>query len=348
MPSQTVLPRWRGFNLTNMFPLDSDGGFVEEDFQLISELGFDFVRLPLCYLLWVQDRRPEAPYNIYEPALEQIDQAVLWGRRYGIHVNLNFHRGPGYCVNRQIEEKFDLWSTPEGLDAFRFHWQLFARRYRGIPSRQLSFNLINEPPKPVATTIGRKGVSREDHARVIRATMRAIRETDPDRLIIIDGLDWATEPCPELSDTKLPQSCRAYVPAGLTHYQAGWAKGIVFRTPTWPMAERPADAAFGDLGDHAWDRPTLEAWYQRWADLAAQGVGVHCGEGGSYKFTSHAVVLAWMRDVLEILQSHNIGWALWGFRGGFGIMDSDRADVAYEEWRGHKLDRQLLGLLQAH
>ena len=37
------------------------------------------------------------------------------------------------------------------------------------------------------------------------------------------------------------------------------------------------------------------------------------------------MVLAWLRDVLEILKSHNIGWALWNFRGPFGILDSEDA-----------------------
>ena len=45
MYRQTVLPRWRGFNLLGVFVMNSPGTFEEEDFQLISELGFDFVRM---------------------------------------------------------------------------------------------------------------------------------------------------------------------------------------------------------------------------------------------------------------------------------------------------------------
>ena len=36
------------------------------------------------------------------------------------------------------------------------------------------------------------------------------------------------------------------------------------------------------------------------------------------------------------------------FRGDFGIMDSGRKDVDYEDWYGHKLDRKLLTLLQKY
>lgn len=96
-----------------------------------------------------------------------------------------------------------------------------------------------------------------------------------------------------------------------------------------------------------WDRARLEQHYQPWVELAARGVGVHCGEGGAFMHTPHDVALRWLRDALDILRSHNIGYALWNFRGGFGILDSDRPDVAYEDWRGHRLDRAMLELLQA-
>jgi hypothetical protein len=35
-------------------------------------------------------------------------------------------------------------------------------------------------------------------------------------------------------------------------------------------------------------------------------------------------------------------------RGTFGILDSERSDVVYEDWHGHKLDRALLELLQRY
>ena len=34
--------------------------------------------------------------------------------------------------------------------------------------------------------------------------------------------------------------------------------------------------------------------------------------------------------------------------GSFGPLDSGRKDVAYEDFRGHKLDRAMIELLRAH
>ena len=48
--AQTVLPRWRGFNITEMLRSDAEihkkkGIFREEDFKWIADWGFDFVRI---------------------------------------------------------------------------------------------------------------------------------------------------------------------------------------------------------------------------------------------------------------------------------------------------------------
>lgn len=328
--AQHVLPRWRGFNLLDMFTTQSDGVFEEDDFRWMADWGFNFARIPACYTLWIEG---DDVTKLHEPMLEKIDRVVRLGQTYDIHISFNFHRGPGYSVNREREEPFNLWTDQEALDAFVFHWQTLAKRYKGIPSSELSFDLINEPPQPDGG-----GMTRANHERVVRATVDAIREVDPDRLIIADGLGYGRIPMPELADLGIAQSCRAYEPMGVSHYKASWVGGEDWPTPQWPGGWH--------YGSH-WDRDDLEALYDPWVELADQGVGVHCGEGGAYSHTPHDVVMAWFRDVLEILTAHHIGYALWNFRGAFGILDSGRTDVAYEDWHGHKLDRELLALLQA-
>ncbi|HUT35318.1 MAG TPA: cellulase family glycosylhydrolase [Planctomycetota bacterium] len=329
MNEQTALARWRGFNLLEMFTTRSDGAWREDDFRWIADWGFDFVRLPMCYLLWIEG---DDVFRPKEAMLANVDRAVRLGERHGLHVCLNFHRGPGYSVNAERKEPFDLWKDQAALDAFCFHWQLMARRYKGVPSERLSFNLINEPPAESPARM-----TRADHERVVRAAVAAIRAVDPGRLIIADGISWGNVPCPELADLGIAQSCRAYAPMGISHYKAHWVNVSDWSEPVWPgLAHR----------GETWDRARLEQHYAPWAALARQGVGVHCGEGGAFKHTPHDVVLAWLRDVLGILTSHGIGLALWNFRGSFGILDSDRAGVAYADWHGHRLDRALLELLQ--
>jgi endoglucanase len=337
--SKNPLPRWRGFNLLEKFTADDSSKsvtfnrrnptFQETDFQWIADWGFDFVRLPMSYRCWSS---PERWMELDEVVLAQVDDAVELGVRHGIHVSLNLHRAPGYCVNPPAEPR-SLWRDADALAASCHHWRTFARRYAGIPSERLSFDLLNEPPAPC------EAMTRVEHEHVIRELTAAIRDESPDRLIIADGLSWGNDPIPELVDLGVAQSCRAYLPMGISHYKAPWVGGEKFPLPQWPG---------GDNWGEAWDRQRLVAHYGKWAQLMAQGIGVHCGEGGCFKETPHAVFLAWFRDVLDILTGHGIGYSLWNFRGAFGVLDSGRKDVAYKDWHGHSLDEALLELLQQY
>ncbi|HXE52375.1 MAG TPA: hypothetical protein VN541_05135, partial [Tepidisphaeraceae bacterium] len=76
------------------------------------------------------------------------------------------------------------------------------------------------------------------------------------------------------------------------------------------------------------------------------GVGIHVGEWGAHNRTPHGVVLAWMKDYLDLWRDAGWGWALWNLRGSFGVLDSSRRDLNCEDFNGHKLDRQMLELLQ--
>ena len=82
-------------------------------------------------------------------------------------------------------------------------------------------------------------------------------------------------------------------------------------------------------------------------DLEAKGVGVMVGEFGCHNQTPHRYVLSWINDTLNAFKKAGFGWALWNFTGSFGVCDSGRFDVAYEDWHGRKLDRAMLELLQA-
>ncbi len=473
------LPRWRGFNLTEKFHREwSNGPFLESDFQWIHELGFNFVRLPMDYRVWIQG---DDWTKFDGGVLTEIDQAVAWGKRYGIHVAINFHRAPGYTV-ASPPEPLSLWKDTEAQEACAAHWAMFARRYRGIGNERLSFNLFNEP----------SGVDEEVYVEVVKQIVAAIRKEDPDRLIISDGLEYGRRPAMALAELKLAQATRGYVPSDVSHHQASWAGGTKDDpTPAWPRPrangmlysptkqEMPPESQLplvlegpfpkqtalrlrvqtvssranlvvrgdGDVfwakefvcgpGEGEWEKAVfLPQWnayqniYNRdytidipagtgrlevavtggdwlrlsqlgvkrsnadedvfnlqrqwgqqpaqvrydpqagegpflcenmenrqwlwdtmivpWQEAEQAGIGVIVGEFGSYNKTPHDVALRWLDDSLANWEKAGWGWALWNFRGSFGILDSGRKDVEYEDFHGHKLDREMLDLLQQY
>ncbi len=478
-PDFRNLPRWRGFNLLEKFSLEwSNKPFVEDDFRMISEFGFNFARLPMDYRTWIKDgdwRRFD------ESALREIDQAVAWGKKYGIHVCINFHRAPGYCVNKP-EEKLSLWTSEEALQVCALHWTEFAKRYRGIPNSELSFNLLNEP----------SNIGEDEYFRVAEKLCSAIRAQDPDRLIIADGLQYGRMPSYKLARLGIAQATRGYTPFSISHYKAEWVNGdgngqeapawnvpflnsflygpgkkefaspleikgrftgetilnlridtvsslsrllvkadgnirldrkfecrpgegewkkSVYR-PEWKIYQNIYDKDFSlaipdgtktvSIENSEGDWMTLSSlsivfdsggrkmlgkawtnmeWGQKQGSLSfdpfrnpplssgtmldrnyllkdciapwkefqcKEKIGIIVGEFGAYNKTPHPVVLIWMEDCLKNWKDAGWGFCLWNFRGSFGVLDSERMDLGYEDYKGHKLDRTMLELLQKY
>ncbi len=338
------LANWKGFNLMPFFSVfHSEEAYrnlsiSELDLKWIRDWGFTYVRLPFDYWFFVkgdaiQSKKmdPTNIRNLDETALEKLDVALEKCIEYGLHVTLNMHRCPGYCINGWDYEPFNLFKSPEAEDAFLFLWEFLSNRYKGISPQALSFNLLNEAPN-----IDER-MSREDYRRVMLRAEQAIHTISPDREIIIDGTGVGRDIVHNMIGEDVHQAFHAYDPFRLTHYQTYWVgDNSDWPVPTWPYQNEDGSVS---------DERHLRLQVAPWAELAKQGIGVHCGEFGCYKRTPHEVTLGWFEALMEILKEYDIGYSLWNFRGEFGIIDSDRHDVEYEDWYGHKLDRKLLNIL---
>ena len=342
------LPKWKGFNLLDFFsptPAGTRQGTTEDDFKWMSDWGFDFVRIPMAYPSYLKINRnrditPEEVYHINDKAIEQIDQLVYLAHQYNLHVSLNLHRAPGYCINAGFREPFNLWKDKEAQEAFYWHWDMWAKRYQHISREKISFDLLNEPAMIDDMNdqhSSKSIVPGQLYASVIEHASKKIWEANPDHLVIADGNNIGNNTIPEITHLPIGQSCRGYFPHIISHYKASWAMKDIDNLPPLKYP--------GQVGNQYLERGMLEKYYQPWIKLAQSGTGVHCGECGCYNKTPHEIFLTWFGDVVDILYANGIGLALWNFRGSFGIMDSERTDVEYEDWYGHKLDRKLLKLI---
>ncbi|MFN8207509.1 MAG: cellulase family glycosylhydrolase [Bacteroidales bacterium] len=462
----------RGFNLLGKFDVSwSNQGFSEQDFQMIHDMGFNFVRLPLDYRTYTQ----AGNWNVFlENEVKEIDNAVAWGKKYGVHVCINLHRAPGYCVNAAtlpVNQQLDLWTDTIAQNAFISHWEFFTTRYQDAPAYELSFNLVNEPSNVLDTV----------YLPIMRRAIQAIHAISPERLVFVDGLDYGRTLLPALKDEEnVAQAIHCYDPFGLTHYRAEWVNGAdSWPLPHWPMQwvstylygpwkssfksalvingsfqqgmevivnvrqvstqstlQIKADSKillskqfvctadtgedFSQVVSTEWGYqnisnkdfstslsspatklsfentagdwmtinsitlragssqfilyPSDDTWGQKQSTylLGADGV-LRTPEGtdllpfdlyrrnvdtariyqipfmvqefGVYNKTPHEVTLAFLSDLTRFFRENGIGWALWNFSGSFGILDSDREDVAYKAFRGHRLDEELLKVL---
>jgi endoglucanase len=301
----------------------------EQALDFLTATGFNFVRIPTDYRFWTTDFDYLHPN---EGVFTHFDGYLDACRTRGLHMSLNLHRAPGYCINRNDLERDNLWLDPVAQDAFVWNWENFARRYQGIPSDALSFDLLNEPPN-----IGQYGLTRDNHAALMRRTVAAIRAIDPAREIVIDGLGGGHLAMPELADLGVIHSGRGYQPMPVSHAQASWWDGHT----TAPEPVYPGVVWEG----RTWNRDALRDFYQPWRDVEAAGARVHIGECGCYNKTPNEVALRWLSDLFGLYKEFGWGYALWNFTGDFGIIAHGRPGAHYEQIHGYPVDRDLLEIL---
>lgn len=325
------MPRY-GFNFQWMFvwhegrePAPADAKALD----FLARHGFDFVRIPTDYRFWTRD----FDYlHLDEEVFSHLDGYLEETRRRGLHMALNVHRAPGYCINRNDLERDNLWKDRVAEDGFVHLWETFARRYKGVPNDFLSFDLVNEPPN-----VGQYGMTRADHERVIRRTVAAIRDIDATREIAIDGLGGGNLAMPELADLGVVHSGRGYVPMAVSHYQAGWWDGHQgLAEPTYPGVE---------WDGVRWDRDALRSFYEPWRAVERLGVAVHIGEFGCFDKTPNDVAIRWFQDLFGLFQEFGWGYGMWNFEGPFGIVEHGRPGARYEEIDGYRVDVELLDLM---
>lgn len=327
-----LIQKYYGFNfqwMSSWSPERRPEPADEKALDFLARFGFNFVRIPIDYRFWTDH------FDYFHPdesIFGCMDHYLEVCRSRGIHMSLNLHRAPGYCTNRNDLEKHNLWLDAIAQNAFVFLWETFACRYRDVPNQFLSFDLVNEPPNP-----GEHGMTRENHAAIIRRTVAAIRAIDPHREIIIDGLGGGYLAMPELADLGVAHSGRGYHPMPVSHHKAGWwSDSIHAPAPKYPGLRWQG---------RTWNRAALRDSYRSWQDVEAHGAGIHIGEFGCFKHTPNDIALRWLADLLSVFREFGWGYAMWNFQGPFGIIDHGRPGASMECIDSYNVDRALLDLM---
>ncbi len=173
LPDATVssLPYWTGFVMENMASANfadrrwsnlTDGSnyFYEENIKAIADAGFNCCRV-MYSLSHLTD--PADPLRVDETQLQCLDELVSWGMRYNVHIMLSISGLPGKksadesaryrwpndgLVQENVQQNDELFRLPETAALYRSCMEMLVSRYRGIPSRNLSIELLAEPAVP--------------------------------------------------------------------------------------------------------------------------------------------------------------------------------------------------------
>ncbi|GAB6089832.1 glycoside hydrolase family 5 protein [Spirochaeta dissipatitropha] len=318
--------RHTGFNVQWMYSYPEPA--LEPDFRMLDFAAanrFSFIRVPVNYWYLNHDFS-YFPLDLL--ALEKIDRYISAITERGMHASLNLHRAPGYCINGAEMEAHNLWTDAPARTAFIAYWKFLAERYSSYTSEQLSFDLLNEPPR-----IGQYNMSLESHNSLIAETIQTIKQVSPDRIIVVDGLSGGNIPIPELIQPGVIQSGRAYQPMRLTHYNASWCE----ETHGMKIQDYPGTEYDGKI----WTIETIRDHFRPWENLENMGSSVHIGELGCYNTVPNSSALRWFEDLFTVLRQNNWGWAFWNFDGPFGICEHGRSGARYTRINGYNIDADL-------
>jgi endoglucanase len=290
------------------------------DLELIKRMGFDHVRLSVdpavfeCLLNATTCEQVQILDGIVSKCLA-LDLAVI----VDIHPSGEFKRA--------------IATDDSAVEKFAALWKKVALHFKDKDHERIFFEIMNEPEirDPYRWTA------------VQHKALLAIRSVAPLNTVIVAGARWSDiedlvvmEP---LAEANLIYNFHYYEPHIFTHQGATWGEYFWsgLRRVPYPstpdgvrVAMQPIEGEFERwqltrYGLEKWDRERVNgeiAFVAEWAH--AHKVPVTCNEFGVYRtFSDESSRTAWLSDVRRALEKNGVGWTMWDYRGGFGVVTMD-------------------------
>jgi endoglucanase len=164
-----------------------DNYITIDDIRFISQSGFNSVRVPFSYRLFVSEGEPQ---TLGGPGYELLDRVVEWCKQEGLHVILDMHGAPGGQTGDNIDDSWGypfLFESPESQLLTVKIWRKLAERYAREPT-VIGYDLLNEP---IAHYF--EGNHLESKLEPLyRRIVAEIRAVDPNHIVFLGGARWNT------------------------------------------------------------------------------------------------------------------------------------------------------------
>jgi endoglucanase len=159
-----------------------------EDIRFIKQSGFNSVRVPFNYRLFVSDT---VPTKLEGEGYRLLDDVVAWCRKENLYVILDMHAAPGGQTGDNIDDSWGypfLFESAESQDLIVNIWRKIAARYRNEPT-VIGFDLLNEP---IAHYFDAANLNPKLEP-LYRKIVAGIREVNRNQLIFLGGAQWDTD-----------------------------------------------------------------------------------------------------------------------------------------------------------
>jgi endoglucanase len=285
-----------------------------DDFATFKRLNVQFVRLCIAPEVIDQNGTPDAT------ALPFIDKAIDKFQDAGIAVIWDLHDNGRLGLDKSGQDN----------SSFVSFWQAIAQHYKGRYERSAVFELVNEPQ------------FNNGNAQVWydlqRQTVRAVREVDPRRTILVSPVAWsgidALAKMEVLPERNLIYTFHCYDPFFFTHQGAEWVGEWpkMLKSVPFPSSVESVDSileqndakyrsSLMDYGRAHYDDAYLLARVSKATDWGHQHhVPMLFGEFGSYPKVSPPDSRArWFEGMRAAIDKTGVANSIWGYDDAMGL-----------------------------
>ncbi|AFH50296.1 Endoglucanase [Ignavibacterium album JCM 16511] len=173
----------------NKFWQDFRKNYVtREDIHLIKSLGFNSVRIPFNYSLFITD------YPYYElkgVGYELLDSVIYWCKQENLYVILDMHCAPAGQTGDNIDDSFGypfLFDSPLAQEHTTQIWKRLAEIYKD-EEIVIGYDLLNEPIAHYFDVDRLKPLLEPLYKKITTA----IRKVDSNHIIFLGGAIWDSD-----------------------------------------------------------------------------------------------------------------------------------------------------------
>lgn len=294
--------------------------FTEADVQLLSELGFDHIRICIDEVqLW-----DDSGNKIKDYAFDLLHNAINWCSNHNMRVIVDMHTTRNHRFTNTENTLFTDVNEPA---KFVKLWEDISDELKNYPNSLVAYELLNEPVSADAANWN----------RVSALVINAIRAKEADRTIIV-GVCTAGGSV-KYSQLTLPSTHRImatfhyYGPYLLTYYGAssttGGRKDIPISYPGQLVPDEWISALptnWQSTGRNVYNKAELTVRMKPGFDMATRlGVPVFVGEFGTWNVTPEPARSNWYRDVVAIMQENNAPYTSFDYKGaGYSVVSESR------------------------
>jgi aryl-phospho-beta-D-glucosidase BglC (GH1 family) len=162
-----------------------DTYIARDDIQFIKSVGFNTVRIPLHWDLFMAEDG-----TIEGPGWALLDRMLGWIKAAGLYAIVDLHAAPGgqTGINHDDGPGYPLmFYVPRDRDLTVKLWQAIAQVHAGDPTI-LGYDLLNEPIAPYHDTATLNSRLEPFYKRLTAA----IRSVDPGRVMILAAGQWSS------------------------------------------------------------------------------------------------------------------------------------------------------------